>query len=441
MAKTKDVSDSLRYFVDLGYFKCLGVGHTVDEKGYVVEFLRKNGEDIQDYLYLPNKEDKRKVIIYQETLDDHESHVLVPFAEGLGKTPQNEWFYSTLRNSLVIRLIRFIDGIIRIAVEEKAKPKKEKDKNTDIPMELVNFASVIIEHADVKLHSEYELITRNQKEFFSLFYNNQQMKCIFRCALFDDPEWRNRDEFQSIRKRSWGLFEKLFLRLFKITEGDELKTALAKYTRKSDPDAAPKLSAQLSSLFAIYYDINDALVDMAKYDRKFLDFPIDLGTFKRHLDALPEYSRNAKFFIQPAIAREPERTIPGQVIIPQPIHSPYAAIQPSASSGSPPPGMIAIPGPIMSNGIIGPPVYVPAGNLPQTSLAPVGPYGGVPQFTLTPPQMPQQYYPGYQPPNHGYQYQPQMNTAYSGFTNPFMTPPTNLGYVGPGGIPSGRLFG
>lgn len=393
MIQTEQVTEALKFFIRLGLI------YDVDEQGYVIDTKDNSRVTVTD------RDDKKELIVYQEQIKDLNAAPVNPFAEGLGSTPSSDWFYLLQRVSLFHRIKEVLETVIKVAIVQKTKKDTVKEKEEQhLPMEFLNLVSIIIEDADEKLLKEFMLISEKMDNLVNVFYNRKLMQTMFRCALFDDPEWRNQPTFTSIRKRSWTLFEKLFLKLFNLNEGTEF----SKFTRKPTNDkAAAKLSSMLATIFAVYSEFNIILdqVDSTKV--------VDLTTYKLHLDNMGEYTDNAKFMVSTSssIPTKPLSTgVPPSLIppaannLPGPINfGPPRNIDVS----SPPPGMVVIPGPIRADGTVGEPILVPA------------------QSTSPPPPM-QGFYPntGY---SGGFPYGPPG----AGGPSPLMAGPPPLGMAGP----------
>ena len=392
--KTRDVTQFLRDLVDTTMV------YTTDDSGYVVSC--KTGEKI----LLTDDGRRSPIILYQEEIKDNEAHVLNPLAEGLGQTHSSLWLFKTLKGSLLGRIESLCRVIISHTVAEKKKVGKEADKDqTHFPMELLNISAHIVDEVDDKTLDELTQIfsEREANEFLSIYYQKKNLRHVVRSGLFDTEEDGNvvpsfKSKYPKIRKKTWGVFERLLLDVLGLKHKEEL----SKFDRKADGLSCVRLSSLLNVILALYQEINPLL---GLINDK--ELTIDLSVLADHISKLPAYAGNAMFMVIPQKNAPPTQQMAPSAPVPVIHPAYYGAQQPPAQI--PVVGYSGVPGPELAVGRqpIIPPVYDgqqgTGGFLPPMNQ----PYQPIPQQPYGNPWQPQP--PPFNPP-----YQPMQNPNMSG---------------------------
>ena len=383
--KTRDVTQFLRDLVDITLV------YTTDEEGYVIS--SKTG----DKILLSDDGRKSPIILYQEEIKDNEAHVLNPLAEGLGQTRSSLWFFNVLKVSLLGRIESLCQVIVSHTAAEKKRTGKELDKDTDhFPMELLNIAGHIVEDVDEKTIDELRqvLSDKDGNEFLSIYYQKKNLRHVVRSGLFDSEEEGAvvpsfKSKYPKVRKKTWGVFERLLFDILNIKHKEEL----SKFDRKADTTSDGRLvpcvrfSSLLNVIFAIYQEINPLL---GLINEK--ELSIDLSVLADHISKIAAYAGNAMFMVMPQKTAMAAPVVP---MAPVPVMS-QNFFSPSPPGQIPGPGFSGVPGPELAVGrrAGSPPIY---GAPPQQSSGFFQPAGAFPTpqpgfgspwqpaFTPTPP--------------------------------------------------------
>ena len=207
--KTNDVTKCLRFFINCSF------AFTADNDGYVT-----NTRD-DDYITIKDGDIDKKLILYQESINDNNALILNPFAEGLGDNASSNWFYRMNRLSVITKIISIMNYVITKAVDENKKNKNTKTEEKEkLPLELIDTISVIINDVDETTIKEFAQITEEPTAFINLVYVPRQMRSNLRCALFEDDDWKIK--YPKIRKKTWSALENLFKKILHIESGDDL---------------------------------------------------------------------------------------------------------------------------------------------------------------------------------------------------------------------------
>jgi len=349
--KTSDVTNALK---DIVKFTML---FTVDEAGYVVN--ESDGARIT----IPVEDRRAPILLYQEEIRDQEAQILNPFSEGQGQPPSSHWLYRALKAALLGRIKMIMEAVIKAAIMEKSKDKKADDSKR-LPMAILSLASLIVDEADAKALQELDQIFANRSadEFLRTYYEKRNLRCNVSSGLFD-PEEENslipsfRSKFPTIRKKGWGIFEKLLLGILGVNDKDKL----AQFGCGSDGTTCPRLSSFLNTLLAIYRPVNELLCHINDGDDA-----IDLSVLAYHISNIPAYANNARFLVQPYKAPAGSQT---------PVAS--SATPPPAYGQPPAPSIALVPAPTYADGWQPPPIPVavqPSYPLPQGGYATPGMY-------------------------------------------------------------------
>lgn len=390
----------------------LAIPFTVDDENYVIW-----SADRPERLLLSDdgklNSNGQPILLYQEEIKDHTAYILNPLAEGLGQTPSSSWFYRLLQASLSARIQGLCRNIIHSAIAAKKTTDKEE---SHLPIEILNVAAKISDDVDDKTLGELELIfdSPESHEFLVLYYQKKNIRYVVRSAIFEHEgdvvpgiasfrsKFNTDGGVPKIRKKSWGVFEKLLLGILHIKTDEELHKFGRKSTGYQDGVTCVRLSSMLNTLLAIFEEINPLLSHINNGE-----LAIDLSMLTGHIDNLGGYAINARGMVQSRQTTPP----PQNNLIPGTANIPGAA--PSAMYGNVgqqqqpiiPGGDIAIPGyNVPANSVILAPNAAQQGNMP-------GPYYNPPQQQQQPgPGFGQQPNCGYgqQQPQYGYGQQPQM---------------------------------
>jgi hypothetical protein len=391
--KTNDVTD---FFKDM-------IGSTmafeVDDEGYVIK--KASG----DRVTISEGGQNYPLLVYQETIKDQNAQIINPLAEGLGSTPSSLWFFNVQRTALLGRICTLILSILKTALDEK-KAKKDVDKETHIPMEILSIAAKIIDDVDDRMVEEFNLLMSDKDdigEFFTIWYQKKHLKSILRCALFDPegdpnlPTWRSKFPTSKVRKKTWPVLETVVLAVLGISDKDDIR----KFAKKAEELSCARLSSFLLVIMAVYQEINPLL------DAINPDLSLDMSKFAFHLNRLSAYADIAKFMVQPtrtATAVPTPVAIPGAPAVPGFTQPTFPGHQPMGQPMVP--GATMLPGPIYTDGRPSAPVMVAPAQPPQQQgyvspsfppppmqqgFMPAGPQGGYYGYNQPMPQQ-QPYY-------------------------------------------------
>ncbi len=445
-ASTQDTTDALRFFIEMS-----GV-YTTDEEGFVV---KKTGERIS--LPGPSGAAGKPVVLYQQPMPRGDFYVINPFAEGLGQnTPPQVFFYKLQRQALIARIRLAVLSPVKLAMIDKKLSVPEDSqfidaKHTKTMLDMISGKTAagksIIDEIDDKIFVEIDKFLSSPAQndhIVDILYLKRQMTSSLKSDVIEDDTHFNAS--MGIRKKSYQVAQAVLMNLL----GVKTKRDLERFTSGTMDKAPAKLSSWMTVLFNTYSKFNQVLEDSID-----MEWVVDLGTFKMHLENLPSYTGNAKWMLAvnaptPSSESTPSAIptgpiIPGAVQIPtggmpsasqqklaDPHHIPYSS---PPTSPQIPDGMVRIPGPINAQGQRLPGELVPTvGALLSTTAHYGAPqpnyYGGQPNpyqqqqggaWNPNPGMMPVQAFPPMggtmgQPllmPNTGYQ-QPFNAYAFSG---------------------------
>ncbi|CAK9253464.1 unnamed protein product [Sphagnum jensenii] len=298
---------------------------STNEEGYIIN---KRTQEVATF-----GENKKPILLYQENITDNEAYILNPLAEGLGpmNLPARE-FYRLQEAALAGRLFSLFSAIIRLSIASK-KYKAGDGKPPEMPFEFVELSGKIIDDVDDTTLKELSQLIfgdrgddkpRDGQELIKLYYQKNNIRYVMRTGLFDEPSPDDthatlatyRSKHPKIRKKSWGVFEKLMLGVFGITHHSEFD----KFYTKGNPDVSCiKLDSYIRLLIMIYIELNPYFAAN--------DDDIDLSKLHHHCRLLSHYADIARFMIHtenaPPASREqvpggwnnavPTTSVPGVV--------------------------------------------------------------------------------------------------------------------------------
>lgn len=403
--KTQDVTKFLKDMVEISIF-------TLDDENYVIDNNEKR--------ILISEDGKLSstgmpLMVYQEEIKDTTAYVLNPSAEGLGQTPSSTWFYRMLQAALTSKMSVLCHNIVLSAIAAKKAAGKDSNKpdveEAHLPMDVLNIAAKIIDDVDDKVLTELDSIFKSPEanDFLALYYQKKNLRYVVKSAIFEDevavPTTIKtfRGKFPHIRKKTWGVLERLLLGVLSIKTDEDLE----KFGRRADDLTCPRLSSCLKTLLAIFVEINPLLGHINNGD-----YAIDLSLLAEHINKLGDYADNARWMVQ---SRQPD-PVTQQNVIPGTVNIPGAAPSYTAQQNVQIPGVaytqqaeLAIPGYNAPNGNGNlAPVFTSGSNIPGPNyVPPFQPQGGLgygqhPQFS-NPMQSPGY---GFQPPQQQMWQQP-----------------------------------
>ena len=331
-AKTQDVTNGIKYLVELN------PNLAVDDDNYVI--ARKKG----DYIRVGASE--QAIILYSEQIRDTESHILNPFAEGLGLTPASDWFYKSLRVPMQLRIGIILFHAIQLALkhQETKKPAKktatkkganatadeDEDETSHIPSDILHIISGVVNDVDEKMLEEISPKLKNTlPNLFQIAYYRNTQTTQFRTTLLYDPDHAR--ESLNIRKKTVTVLNTIFKALFDVKTHDNLVDT---YKAKHIQDAPSRMSSFLKCLYKVYDQINPILVQLG--EEMAID---DMESFDYHLHRLPEYTMNAKFMASPSMKETATQQPANQTVPNMGVPMPNQPPQPQANTNKTPCGV------------------------------------------------------------------------------------------------------
>jgi hypothetical protein len=429
MAKYAEITEALKFFVELGG------AFAVDEKGYV---RLKNKSKIAQ---VAGKSGNKDLILFQEVVQDSEAQILNPFAEGMGTSPDQTWFYETAEGAFTYRLVEAIQFVVEAIVNTEGTAL---DK-TDLSVNVVKFISPYVKDVDKTTLKEIESITKNFNKFSSLYYNKRMKTAMFRCAIFEGPAFR---DSHNVRKKTWKFLEDLLINMFKLDKSESFDSIFEGYKYKTEVMGYPKLDAMLNLYYKLYNQLNPIfdMVDVQQgNDPEVFTLAVDLDQFGLHLSKLDEYFQKAKSIIQPSVTA-PANVPVNRDAMPMPGPQGY----PPAPGGMPmgvPYNTGGMPMPGQNNNV---PMVYNQGNMPgYPNMGGNMPYGGMPMMGQPQPNyVSNPYVVPTAPPPMGYVTWPPGHQIPGGAPMNYTGVPTHgsmpmpmshSGYAPIGGVPGAQL--
>lgn len=376
-SSSEDVQKALSFFIDL--FPAF----VVNDDGIVLEKASKT-----PHLVGPG-ETKRQVHVYGPNLPSGDEIIVNPLAEGLGDRSQGQiFFYSTINNSLAIRMLEVIVRIVNAGWQEiefvkahekeakKAKGKKSEDFISTLPREYQDVLAVkvpsgksVIEELDEKSYAEIDKYLRLHlrsdapSPIIAARYVQRSMSAYVTCPAVDDPEFT--EATPGIRVKSLHIIRAIACHVLDAhSETDLKKFGISAVKVDNVPE---KMYSILSVIFNVLTQINPYL-DAAESPNT-----VDLGEMSYHIKHIPNYMRNASYMVQPSASLEtrPVQTPAGPM---SPAAMGVGVGEPLSPTGGPPAQPIGLPTqttlptlPTQSGGPLPPGVGI--GGLPQQPQA------------------------------------------------------------------------
>jgi len=287
--KRTDVTKALKFFVGMS-----GV-YSVDNDGYIKNTA---GEVVK----IGNKTDPKDLMVFNEVITNPNAAILNPFAEGLGETDDQYWFYESFSMSFsiwVTQLIKFISENAVVASNKKSK--------ADLPVELVSMVSPYAELVDKKTEDELEKIMKDVRSFMNVVYKRKSKTAVFRCAVFEGPSFR--EQFPGVRKKTWDFLELVLSHIFKTPDptSTPYDKILDEYSYTTEVIGCPKIDAVMHIYYMLAVKLNPYYELMDKFcsdETSVREYAIDLSTFSYHLNNLNEYYQLARHIIQPNTVKQ-----------------------------------------------------------------------------------------------------------------------------------------
>jgi hypothetical protein len=274
MATYKDVTDTIKFFVEFdGVFK-------VNKEDMVVS-VGSDGKE--EYVYVDGivngTHTKSKLILFKENISSStDATILNPFAEGIGQTSAQDWFYHSKLTTFTYKLVSYMRAIMELALEQK-----EEDKPPKLPNKLLERVSKFIDRVDKKAIQEFEKITDNYIDFFSVYFPIKDKKAKAICGLFNGPGFR--DKYKDVRKKSWSLFSDIFCDLMDIDPSKKDEEKMESFICSMKSVKIPRLSAMIDLWGLIYETTNPKfeLIDK-NIEGGNIPFAIDFDKYKAYAD-------------------------------------------------------------------------------------------------------------------------------------------------------------
>lgn len=402
VVKTSEVTSFLKYFVEL-----VNIGPhestkslRVDEQGFIEQPTTTAG---REWVRKTIGDPARPVVLYQETIPDAQALVLNPLAEGAASNPVTEWFYSLVGIGFHSRLAAVLDYLIDTAIVQKASKTSGKTVLPAVVLDALvtpyDDKSTLVDKIDEKTKEELATIRQQMKwnEFFGVYFDRRRLVYVVQSAPLSNPDALLK---LKVRKTTVTVLAGLIRAVLGLKR-DEPVSVLETKAEEGEP---VRLGAFLRLLYKLFQRLNE----LAGYP-EVGQAAIDLATYANHLDRLPGYYNNAKYFGQ-AMATPPKPAAAAHSV-PSP-----ASTMPSPGGAVPTAGGTTrrIPGPAYEGPQVPGSGYQPLVGMP-------GPTPGVPGYQPLPQ-------PGYAPAGGGYV---PMNAALT---------PQPMGYAATG-APSPMLGG
>jgi hypothetical protein len=283
MSRYTDVTECIKFLV----------GHTntyyTTDEGYIKTIANDDPVQIKN-----NNGKVSDLIVFQEVIKDPTAMILNPFAEGIGKSNDQDWLFQSIITAFTFKCIETANIIVRLLQHQK--DGMELDTN------VVKLISPYVKLVDDQTIGEIKKITVNYADFMSLYYKRTAKTAVFRCGVFEGPSFRNK--FLKVRAKTWTYLEKLYCHLFDLNEKSTDDEKLTKYQHKSLVLGYPRLDSKLRVLYALYevtnptFEIIDELSEDLSGSGRFV-FTTDISTFGMYIANLDTYYAVAKSAIQP----------------------------------------------------------------------------------------------------------------------------------------------
>lgn len=274
MTTYREVTDTIKFFIECdGVFK-------VNKEDMVVSI---DADGKEEYVMVDGivngTHTKSKLILFRENISaDTDATILNPFAEGIGQTSAQDWFYMSKLTSVTYKIISYMRIVMELALEQK-----EEDEPPKLSNKLLERISKFINRVDKKSIQEFEKITDNYRDFFSVYYPIKERKAKAICGLFNGPGFK--DKYKDIRKKSWVMFSDIFCDLMDIDTSKKDEDKMKSFESSMKSIKIPRLSAMMDLWGQIYETTNPKfeLIDELMDDNN-IPFAIDLNQYMAYTD-------------------------------------------------------------------------------------------------------------------------------------------------------------
>ena len=279
MATNNDVSEAdatacLKALIEIGG------ANTVDDSPD--KFIRdKKGEVVT--LKVENNVYRPLAIFGTKSAD---ALIVNPFSEGDSESSRNVWFFRTRRVVLSGYVAAIIKKLLTIGVKANGKPAK-KGKEVEDPTEDPLVTKLLmnnIEEIDANMVKEFDKISQDLENFFSVYYNKTNKRTEVNCVLVNVAQ---RKQFGVVRAKTWNVLESLLLKILSVSDLKELV-----YTPTTV--GIPVFESFVMALVDIYKRIKEPL--------KILDLTLpQLGELESHLKYLAAYYTKVKWCVSSTV--------------------------------------------------------------------------------------------------------------------------------------------
>lgn len=363
----------------------------------------------------------KDLVVFQEIVKDPNAMILNPFAEGVGKTEDQDWLFASTSTAFVYKVVDTCKFIAEVALTQSSK-----EPEVELPMSLVSLVSPYLKMVDKNTISDITKITANFVNFMSVFYKPKLKTAVFRCAVFEGPAFR--DKFKAAKK-TWTFLEAVLTRLFDLDPNTPDNKKLDHLVYKTSVLGYPRFDSKFNLYYKLYELTNPVFTIVEESPEEFgrnnIEYAIDVSELGHHIANFDEYFRLAKNMIQPNVmqcAPNLPGTIPAMPVSTMPM----------------PNGSIVRNNPVPQIGgrPMGSTMPMPINNIPTFNGGMPQPFGGQHQGAVV-------VINNAAPRFGGYQQQPYPQALYPSAQNEYMNGPAlvNSNRVNPILSSSPRLFG
>lgn len=344
-----DVSACLKALIELGNV------NTVDDSPD--KFIRsKNGDVVT--LQVENNVSRPLAIFGTRSAD---ALVVNPFSEGDSESFRNIWFTRTRKVILSGYIAGIIKELLNIGVAangNKATTKKGKEVKdpTEDPL-ITKLLMNSIEEIDANMVKEFDKISKDLEDFFSIYYNKTNKRTQVNCVITNVEQ---RKQFGVVRAKTWVVLENI---LYKVLGVKDLKELVYTPTVEN----IQVFESFVTALVDIYKRIKEPLVKLCGQELP------QLGELESHVKYLKNYASKASWCVSSTIV---PATPVNQSAVPWVSSVPNASLVPTAPVPMAAPGVLPLPPmpvgvPMGTQGFGQVPGMMPAA-IPQAAVTPFG---------------------------------------------------------------------
>lgn len=261
--------------------------------------------------------EKKKAVLYGSASQTGDNTVLInPYAEGAASATQTTWFYLSRNQILGTCIGKLIHNVLEFTAKRNAvntkvaeglkKKTKTKDKDALDPKVSAAILALLAEDAnevDEKMVKEFDTITADRSQFFTIYYNQTKDMGMVSCIIFNEKQ---RAAYKSVRTKTWSVLTRTICRLFDCTD-------LSVFNYKPSTLSCKVLESFINILVNVYRKLSEFWSQLQE-EFNLHDIKIEnLNYLENHLGDLPMYQRRGRILVAPEVTSSSAGAVPWSV--------------------------------------------------------------------------------------------------------------------------------